>query len=114
MLDSYVNYVDKLNGNYKETFKQIVGKNTERLCRTLCSEKTVGSRLLFFAELMFSFVILVWIHFIIAVYHMISEGETANFLTYRMSKDITSVLVGCVVCTAIYGFISWKKRKYNG
>lgn len=216
MLDSYINYVDKLDGDYKRVFKQIedyvkaeiideirkeeilnevldsflsaqeekkpveqiVGKNTEKFCKTICSEKTVGSRLLFFVELMFSFVVLIWIDFITAVFEMISEGETAHILTYRTPKDITSVLVGCliasliicffkfcerkfmfrfkahkimsiiiqlavvvgliilinilpnddntkgtylwiwtvccVVCTAIYGFISWKKRNYNG
>ena len=95
--------------------EKVVGKDLQKFCESLCSEKGIKTYILgFFEACHFMFIwyflaVLLDIHFL---FTSLLEGEKINFFTFRSYKDMSSFLItGIFVLVLLYS-INYLKKKF--
>lgn len=95
--------------------EKVVGKDLQKFCESLCSEKGIKTYILgFFETCHFMFIwyfltVLLDIHFL---FTSLLEGEKINFFTFRSYKDMSSFLItGIFVLVLLYS-INYLKKKF--
>lgn len=94
--------------------EKVVGKNLQKFCESLCSEKGIKTHILHFFEAFHSsIVIYLMLNLCDLIYMFIklSDGEKINFFTYRSKTDITPFLCGWLVfMVACYAANYFRKK----
>lgn len=95
--------------------EKVVGKDLQKFCESLCSEKGIKTYILgFFETCHFMFIwyfltVLLDIHFL---FTSLLNGEKINFFTFRSHKGISSFLItGIFVLVLLYS-INYLKKKF--
>lgn len=98
-----------------KTVEKVVGKDLQKFCESLCSEKGIKTYILgFFEACHFMFIwyfinVLFDIHFL---FTSLLDGEKINFFTFRSHKDISSFLIGGIFVLALVYSINYLKKKF--
>ncbi len=95
--------------------EKVVGKDLQKFCESLCSEKGIKTYILgFFETCHFMFVwyfltVLLDIHFL---FTSLLEGEKINFFTFRSYRDISSFLIAGIFVLVLLYSINYLKKKF--
>lgn len=95
--------------------EKVVGKDLQKFCESLCSEKGIKTYILgFFETCHFMFIwyfltVLLDIHFL---FTSLLEGEKINFFTFRSHKDIPSFLIAGIFVLVLLYSINYLKKKF--
>ena len=95
--------------------EKVVGKDLQKFCESLCSEKGIKTYILGFFEtchFMFIWYFLTVLLDIQFLFTSLLEGEKINFFTFRSHKNISSILItGIFVLVLLYS-INYLKKKF--
>ena len=95
--------------------EKVVGKDLQKFCESLCSEKGIKTYILGFFEtchFMFIWYFLTVLLDIQFLFTSLLEGEKINFFTFRSRKNISSILItGIFVLVLLYS-INYLKKKF--
>ena len=95
--------------------EKVVGKNLQKFCESLCSEKGIKTYILgFFETCHFMFIwyfitVLLDIHFL---FTSLLDGEKINFFTFRSYKSISSFLIGGIFVLVLLYSINYLRKKF--
>ncbi|MBR5514008.1 MAG: DUF1048 domain-containing protein [Ruminococcus sp.] len=95
--------------------EKVVGKDLQKFCESLCSEKGVKTFLLGFIETLdFCFGIYTVLNLIdlISMIFDISDGEKINFFTYRSKTDLLPFLCGYIIFIIASYTAKYFRKKY--
>ena len=95
--------------------EKVVGKDLQKFCESLCSEKEFKTHILHFIEGFHScFVVYLMLNLfdLINMIISLSEGEKINFFTYRSKTDIFPFLYGVLIFTSANYAANYFRKKY--
>lgn len=95
--------------------EKVVGKDLQKFCKSLCSEKGIKTHILHFIEGVHScFVVYLMLNLFDLIYMIISlsEGEKINFFTFRSHKSISSFLIAGIFVLVLLYSINYLKKKF--
>lgn len=95
--------------------EKVVGKDLQKFCESLCSEKGIKTYILgFFETCHFMFIwyfisVLFDIHFL---FSLLLDGEKINFFTFRSHKGISSFLIAGIFVLVLLYSINYLRKKF--
>lgn len=94
--------------------EKVVGKNLQKFCESLCSEKGIKTHILHFFEAFHSCIVIYLMLNLcdLIMFLKLSDGEKINFVTYRSKTDIIPFLCGWLVFMAACYAASYFRKKF--